>query len=200
MVYIPRMINCEVEERIPIGSINWDYNNIRAKAEAACVSAILLSREGYEDEINDEKFNEGIKNTLNDIAVDRKTDISQLINTTEGAIRVHHILREYDMEVISSARQVRNYVTNKLVIESSNGDARIRMKALELLGKMSDVGLFTERSEVTVTNRSTNELENTLKEKLKRLMPVEEEVSDAVVLPEPEQVGKIDVAAELGDL
>jgi hypothetical protein len=75
------------------------------------------------------------------------------------------------------------------------------MKALELLGKMSDVGLFTERSEVTITNKSTDELESTLKSKLKRLIAVESGVSDAVVMvPEPEQVGKIDVAAELGDL
>ena len=37
-------------------------------------------------------------------------------------------------------------VTNKLVLESENPDPRIRMRALELLGKISDVGLFSEKS------------------------------------------------------
>jgi len=201
-VYIPRMIHCVVENDVPVNAVNWDYNDIRAKAEAACASAILLSSEGYEDAPPDEeKFNKHLKKALIDVATDRKADISQLINTPEGAVQTLAVLREYDMEVISNARQIRNYVTNKLIIESSNNDPRIRMRALELLGKISDVGLFTERSEITVNNRSTVELESTLKEKLKRLMPPEQTISDAVeVLPEPEQVGTIDVAAELGNL
>jgi hypothetical protein len=37
---------------------------------------------------------------------------------------------------------------------------------LELLGKISDVGLFTDRSEVTVTHRSTDDLRSNLQEKL----------------------------------
>jgi hypothetical protein len=76
-------------------------------------------------------------------------------------------------------------------------DARIRMKALELLGKLSDVGLFTERSEVTVSNKSTIELENVLKDKLRKLMGAEN-VSDAVVISEPVHITRpIDVSAEL---
>ena len=99
------------------------------------------------------------------------------------------ILQEYDMQVVHEAKTLRHYVTNKLIVESDNMDARIRMKALELLGKISDVGLFSERTEVTVTNKSTSELEDVLKSKLKKLMGGAE-VQDAVILPAGELPSK----------
>lgn len=94
--------------------------------------------------------------------------------TKPGAAYVKRILEEYDVDVIDGPDQIRKFVTNKLIVEADNNDPRVRIKALELLGKVSDVGLFTERSEVTVNNRSTIELENTLKDKLRRLMGAEE--------------------------
>jgi predicted transposase YdaD len=45
----------------------------------------------------------------------------------------------------------------------------VRIRALELLGKITDVGLFTERSEVTITHRSKEELVVSLREKIQRL-------------------------------
>ena len=75
-------------------------------------------------------------------------------------------------------------VTNKLVEETENPDPRIRVKALELLGKMSDVGLFTERSEVTVTHQTSDELREKLKEKLLRLKDVTP-VEEIVPAPKP---------------
>jgi hypothetical protein len=50
------------------------------------------------------------------------------------------------------------------------GDPRFELKALELLGKHSDIALFTERSEVTVTYKSSNDLEEAIKERVKRLL------------------------------
>jgi hypothetical protein len=83
-------------------------------------------------------------------------------------------------------------VTNKLIEETENPDPRIRIRALELLGKISDVGLFAEKSEVTVTHQTTDDLKDTLREKLSRL--VNPEVEDAVVL----DADAIDVDKELG--
>ena len=76
----------------------------------------------------------------------------------------------------------------KLVLESENPDARIRMRALELLGKISDVGLFSEKSEVTITHQSTDDLREKLKGKLEKLV-AGEVIEEAVV---------VDVDAELG--
>ena len=74
------------------------------------------------------------------------------------------------------------------MLESENPDARIRMRALELLGKISDVGLFSEKSEVTITHQSTDDLREKLKGKLEKLV-AGEVIEEAVV---------VDVDAELG--
>jgi len=68
------------------------------------------------------------------------------------------IVKEFNHSIVDSALQLRHLVTNKLVIESENPDPRVRMRALELLGKISDVGLFTEKSEVTITHQTTDDL------------------------------------------
>jgi hypothetical protein len=43
-------------------------------------------------------------------------------------------------------------------------------KALELLGKHSDIGLFTERSEITINYKNPEDLEHAIKERVKRLL------------------------------
>jgi hypothetical protein len=120
-----------------------------------------------------------------------------LTRSSPEAIFIDEILSKYDMEIVNDSRRVRNYVTNKLLLESENNDPRIRMRALELLGKLSDVGLFTERTEVTVTNRSTVELENTLRDKVRKLLS-KDGVEDAVYV-EPIVAAKPNVAAALKD-
>jgi hypothetical protein len=75
---------------------------------------------------------------------------------------------------VDSAVQVRHLVTNKLIEETENADPRVRIRALELLGKISDVGLFAEKSEVTVTHQSTDELKERLRKKLTKLVNPEE--------------------------
>ena len=50
------------------------------------------------------------------------------------------------------------------------GDPKLEIKALELLGKHSDIGLFTERSEITIHHTTSESLENSIKERIKRLL------------------------------
>jgi hypothetical protein len=90
--------------------------------------------------------------------------------------------------------EMRHLVTNRLLEESKNPDPRIRIRALELLGKHSDVGLFTDRSEVTITHQSTDELKARLRAKLQRLIQKPNLAEDAV------EIGGdvIDVDAEMG--
>jgi hypothetical protein len=72
------------------------------------------------------------------------------------------------------------------------------MRALELLGKISDVGLFSEKSEVTITHQSTEDLREKLRSKLEKLVnPVE--IDEAVVI-EHEDLEEIDLDEELGSL
>ena len=83
------------------------------------------------------------------------------------------ILNEYDHTVVKSAAQLRTYITNKLIIESENPDPRIRIKSLEMLGKISDVGLFTDKTEITMRHRPTEELEQMLRERLTKVIEAE---------------------------
>jgi len=95
------------------------------------------------------------------------------------------LLREFGQSTVQSAQEVRNLVTNKLLVESENPDPKIRLKALEMLGKISDVGLFTEKSEITITHQTDTALQDRVREKLERLRRFEAEVKraeDAVIV------------------
>jgi len=114
--------------------------------------------------------------------------------TPASLILTDSILKEFGQSVVESSLHIRHLVTNKLVLESENPDARIRMRALELLGKISDVGLFAEKSEVTITHQSTDDLRAKLREKLQKLSTSEERIQEAIVID-----GEVlDVDAELG--
>ena len=56
------------------------------------------------------------------------------------------------------------------------------MRALELLGKISDVGLFTEKSEVTITHQTTDDIKDKLRAKLAKIVNPDIDIDDAVVV------------------
>ena len=89
-------------------------------------------------------------------------------------------VQQYDFQIFADVQQARNFITNKLVELTDCGDTKIEIKALELLGKHSDIGLFTERSEITVHHTSSSSLEASIKERVKRLM--NSEVTDILPL------------------
>jgi hypothetical protein len=68
------------------------------------------------------------------------------------------------------AAQARAAITNKLMEIADCGDPRYELKALELLGKHSDIGIFTERSEITINYKNPEELEKAIKERVKNLL------------------------------
>jgi len=84
-------------------------------------------------------------------------------------VQADNILTEFGKQVVHSTTVLRHTITNKLLLETENPDPRIRLKALEMLGKISDVGLFAEKTEVTVTHQTSDELRAVLREKLEAL-------------------------------
>jgi hypothetical protein len=100
-----------------------------------------------------------------------KTSDRQLAALPPGALtKAYDLLKEFSHPVVQQAIQIRHLVVNKLIIETDNPSAQIRIRALELLGKVSDVGLFSEKSDITVTHRTEDDLRNRLREKLTRLV------------------------------
>lgn len=94
----------------------------------------------------------------------------QKIETSGKAIMLKALLDEYDIDVVRNAQQIRSYIKLKLLELSNDGNPKVELKALDMLGKMSDVGAYAERVEINVTHRSTEELENELASKLSAYM------------------------------
>jgi hypothetical protein len=94
---------------------------------------------------------------------------SNLTNQTT-AFAAAAFLRTYGAQLAMDAAQARSAITNKLMEIADCGDPRFELKALELLGKHSDIGIFTERSEITVNYKSPEDLEKAIKDRVKNLL------------------------------
>ena len=92
------------------------------------------------------------------------------IRTSGKAIMLKALLDEYDIDVVRNAQQIRSYIKLKLLELSNDGNPKVELKALDMLGKMSDVGAYAERVDINITHRTTEELENELASKLSAYM------------------------------
>jgi len=95
------------------------------------------------------------------------------LNNLPVAYGAAQFLREYGQQLALDAASTRAAITSKLMEIANCGDTKYELKALELLGKHSDIGLFTERSEVTINYKSPEALEDAIKERVKRLLNAE---------------------------
>jgi hypothetical protein len=82
------------------------------------------------------------------------------------------MLTAYDWEFVNQAKELRGYVVAQLVEETKSTNANIRLKALGLLGKVTEIGLFTDKIEIKKEELTDNELDTRIKEKLNRFMGV----------------------------
>jgi len=195
------------EVGIPV-SEGADSSDLKEKAEAACNTAQELAEHGLDLEPTKEDKDVAAALSTSYAENPGKTskkatnkNISKL--TPASLVLTDAILQEFGHSVAENAAQIRYLVTNKLLIESENQDPRIRMRALELLGKISDVGLFAEKSEVTVTHQSTDDLRAKLRSKLEKLVEPAE-IEDAVVIENQtldleEALGEIEDEEEYDD-
>jgi hypothetical protein len=79
------------------------------------------------------------------------------------------MLTAYDWQFVEQAQRIRGMAVAKILEETDHPDARIRLKALEMLGKVTEVGLFTERIEIKKSDLSDVELDERIKQKLDAL-------------------------------
>ena len=99
----------------------------------------------------------------------------QALANLKTPVAVQHLvgmLTAYDWAFIEQARELRGYAVAKILDEVKHPDARIRLKALQMLGTVTEVALFTERVEVKKETMSDMELETRIKDKLNRFMGV----------------------------
>jgi hypothetical protein len=99
-----------------------------------------------------------------------KSKLPKTISASAEAKAVTDLVRRHNFPSFGDALEARNFITNKLLLLADCGDPKVELKALELLGKHSDIGIFTERSEITVHHSTSEGLERSIKERIKRLL------------------------------
>lgn len=187
---MPIVATPEVGIPLPFDTTPEEIDDFRQKAHALFETVQELIQQGAEIEITDED-----KATSHQIATSGK--IPPVKTLTPGTIvNLEAILNEWDQEVLDVSRRLRNYVTNKLIMESVDPDPRQRIKALELLGKTAGVGLFSERIDINITHRTVKDIETDLMKTLELYGGV----TDVTPKEEPvKSIADIDVDEELSD-
>lgn len=128
----------------------------------------------------------GALTTSTDTA-EQKAQLVQL-KTPEAVRHLTGMLTAYDWEFVEMAKELRGYTVAKLVEETQNPNANVRLKALGLLGKVTEVGLFTDKVEIKKTDLTEEEINRKLKEKLDKYLNVTDvevlDVEEKLTLPE----------------
>jgi hypothetical protein len=147
----------EPEVGVDLPKSNYSFKDVYEKARIACTTAMELNKRGMPIEIDQEDnlFAEQI------IKGQVKPPVTHVLSAGT-AIKLGAILEEYDVQVARSAAQLRTVATNKLIAMLDDPDPKNQLRAIEMIGKMADVGLFAERTEITINHKTTVELEQEL--------------------------------------
>ena len=163
---------------------------IAEHAKAVFKTADFLRDAGLDDDITEAERTES-REIFVGSEVERKMPTSSKV-----ARHLRALINRYDEQVIESAVQARAYILNRLLeISDPEGEAKIgeQIRALELMGKVSEIGMFMERIEVSINTKSTEELEAELVQALSKYM------GNAVVVENSaDPVLGVDLDEELG--
>lgn len=162
------MYTAVIDSDIPLAEFTPTFENLEDRLAAA-----MTALEDTNSLPDPSTITEADKDTARQIFIGGQLASDKDLASPQVVVYLQGLLNEYDKTVVKSAAQLRVYVTNKLLAESDNADPRIRMRSLELLGKISDVGLFTDKTEITMRHRPTEELEQLLRERLARVIDAE---------------------------
>jgi hypothetical protein len=86
-----------------------------------------------------------------------------LVPTTSGAAKaLEKLLKKFDYNLNNSTNKMRQYLIFKLFELAENEDPKLSIKALEMLGKVTEIGLFSTKIEISTNDKPTKELESEL--------------------------------------
>ena len=159
-------IEPSAEHPVPYSTDEEKPATFMDEVSITAMTAELLEQLGAPVEIDPENL-EAEKRLLDDVIDKQKTAPLKNLPTALGAAA---FLKTYGQNRALDIDQVRAALTNKLMEIADCGDTKYELKAIELLGKHSDIGLFTAKSEITVNYNSPESLEAAIKERVKRLL------------------------------
>ena len=145
-----------------LGAEVEDSPNAQEEADEVFAQFSEIAKKQFEDAMSD-KPKRGRPRTKTDTA-------PALLEKMPVAQRISTMLREYNNPLVADAAELRLVVTNKLLDLAGCGDPRLEIKATEMLGKISDVGLFTEKTEITVTYNNISDIDEAIKDKIRKMM------------------------------
>ena len=161
---MPLVITPEVGIPLPFDVTPEEVEQFRERAAAACATIKELMGAGGEVELTDEDSTAAHQIFAHQAPL-------KIGRTPPGAIlKLEAMLSHYDHEFLGANRRIANYVTNRLLEETEDEDPKVRLKALELLGKRKGVNLFSEQMEITVKQKPTEDLETELTTLLEKYM------------------------------
>jgi hypothetical protein len=136
-------------------------------------TALILNELGMEDDCTEEEAEAAAQMLAKLKPADGKNskptqEETSALQRSGVALKLGAYLSEYEKQVVDDKVQVRTVVVNRLMEISQDEDNKVALKALELLGKASD--LFTERSEITITHKTSDELKAAIKQRIQLLM------------------------------
>jgi len=175
---LEHLVHFEPEVTTRDGFVKLDAAAPDEILSAQVSTANLLAELGVEDDndlVRDQQTTAARKAfgflTTNADTTEQKTALAQL--KTPAAVRhITGMLAAYDWEFIQQAQEIRGYTVAKLFEETQNPNASIRLKALVALGKVTEIGLFTEKIEVKKEALTDGELDQRIKDKLSKFMGV----------------------------
>lgn len=135
-------------------------------------SAWLKTLTEEDDEVLSQAQQEKVADTFNALTTSNpnakqkllELDLPEEIKSAVGMVTA------YQWKFVEQAEELRSMAVSHIVKEIQHPDARIRLKALEMLGKVTEVALFTDRVQVKTDDISDEELDKRIKEKLGRYM------------------------------
>ena len=183
---MPIVATPEVGIPFPFDTTPEELTDFRQKAHALFETVQELIAHGADVEVTEED-----KKKSHEIFASQQ--LPSVKSLTPGTIvNLEAILNEWDHEVLDVHRRLRNYVTNKMIMESVDPDPRQRMKALENLGKLDGVGIFSDRIDINVTHRTVKDIETDLAKTLEMYLgPVE--TVEATEVKSPKSLKDIDL-------
>ena len=139
------------------------------KVAIAANTADVLEQLGAPLEVDDKTLRKE-KALINSALKSQNVDA---LKSYPAAMAASAFIKNYGHNLAHDIMEVRAALTNKLLEIANCGDTTHELRALELLGKHSDISLFTERSEITINYKSPDALEAAIKERVKRLLNAE---------------------------
>jgi hypothetical protein len=178
-LFLEHLVSASAADFVPdILSDNAPFTAVESLTTAQTLSAQhktsqwLSEFQDEDDEILSEAQQEKVVDAFNALTTSdprakqklMQLDLPEEIKAAVGMVTA------YQWKFVEQAEELRSMAVANIVKEVQHPDARIRLKALELLGKVTEVALFTDRVQIKNEDVTDEELDARIKEKLGRYM------------------------------